>query len=238
MLKPGADGARRVAARRRLVADAGLRARPHRHVPQPRGARGAGHRRAGRGGGGAQGRDRREADAACATTETGAVGDQRGVRHRDALRRARTSRTRPTCSIGYNARLPRLVGRRHRRRRRARCSRTTPRRGAATTASIRGSCRACSSATGRSTTSDPALVDIAPTVLRLFGLEPPRTWTARPLGGTAHEPSRRASCCSRRRRRRSCCSAAPRCGSRHARPGRRVDRARLRRAGLRAHAAS
>ena len=52
---------RRMAARRGLVAHAGLRDRPHRHVPQPRRARGAGHRRAGRRGRGAEGRDHRQA---------------------------------------------------------------------------------------------------------------------------------------------------------------------------------
>ena len=57
MLKPGTDGRSRVAARRGLVRDARLRARPDGHVPQPEGPRSARHCRARRRGGSAQGGD-------------------------------------------------------------------------------------------------------------------------------------------------------------------------------------
>ena len=50
----------------------------------------------------------------------------------------------------------------------------------------RGWCRACSSATAGSTTADdPSLIDIAPTALQLFGLEPPPHMDGRPLGGAS-----------------------------------------------------
>ena len=57
-------------------------------------------------------------------------------------------------------------------------------RGAATTASTRGWCRACSSATGA--IDRPTIrrsIDIAPTALRLFGIEPPAHMDGRPLDG-------------------------------------------------------
>ena len=43
------------------------------------------------------------------------------------------------------------------------------------------SCQACCSAAARSTHDDPALIDIAPTALRLFGVEPPAYMEGTPL---------------------------------------------------------
>ena len=57
-------GRRRVSARRRLEPHARLRGRPRRHVPESARARGAGHRRAGRGGGRLKQGDRRQARTA------------------------------------------------------------------------------------------------------------------------------------------------------------------------------
>ncbi|MCK7480626.1 MAG: alkaline phosphatase family protein [Candidatus Moduliflexus flocculans] len=60
-------------------------------------------------------------------------------------------------------------------------SRTTPRPGAATTASTRPSSPGSSSRTSGSRTDDPSIMDIAPTVLELFGLVPPAHMDGRGL---------------------------------------------------------
>ncbi len=111
--------------------------------------------------------------------EKDAIGIRRGVRHPPALPgplprrgpgpadRATTTATGPpgTALPGWW---------------RGRSSRTTPRPGAGTTRWTRDWCPACSSAITPSTPTIPALIDIAPTILRLFGVNVPRpTWTDR-----------------------------------------------------------
>ena len=149
---------------------------------------------------------------------------------------ARTSRTRP---ISSSATTPAIAPRGTARRAscRVRCSRTTSSRGAATTASTRGWCPACSSAIARSTRQEPALIDIAPTALRLFGIEPPAHMDGRAAGGSHDDaPRRDRSLCgtvvvlalaSSRAR------VAMRARARRARRRSQSDRARLRRPRLR-----
>ena len=74
---------------------------------------------------------------------------------------------------------------------RARCSKTTRGRGAVTTASTHGwSAPGVFFCNRRMTTEDPALIDIAPTALRLFGIEPPAYMDGRPLAGACHDRGR------------------------------------------------
>ena len=104
----------------------------------------------------------------------------RGLRHDGALPGA-VLRERAGPRHRLQRRLSHVVGLRHRHGRPARCSRTTPRRGAATTASTRASCRASCSATARSTRRATCRSWTSrPTALRLFGLEPPPHMDGRP----------------------------------------------------------
>ena len=156
-LKPGADGSSRVAARRRLVADARLRARPDRACSSTsQGREAQGIVEPGRRGGGAQGGDHRQA--------------ARPARRRDGRRSASAKRSTPPRSttgpylenapdliIGYNAGYRTswdcatgVVSRSGLRGQHSS-------RGAAITASIRGWCPACSSATAPIARRRPAL---------------------------------------------------------------------------------
>ena len=224
VLKDGADGSSRMAARRGLVGDAGLLPRPDRHVPEPARARSAGHRRRRAPRRCAEGRDRRQAATGCATSEQDDVGISE-VFDTATLYAGPYLENAPDLLIGYNAGYrtswdcatgvvggPGLRGQRQGR-------------GAATTASIRGWCRACSSATAASTPSEPALIDIAPTALRLFGIEPPPYMDGRPLAWWRGMNPRSARM-TRRAGRRRCVvdrvAATLACSGRHARLGRRV----------------
>ena len=159
--------------------DQRLRARPDRDVPQPQGARGPGDRQAGRGGGAGSKAEIMAALQGLRDTEGGDVAINEAVRHREALPRARTSRTRPTSSSA-STRATARPGTAPPASSPGPSSRTTSRRGAATTASTRGWCPACSSASRKIDRADPSLVDIAPTVLRLFGLDPPAHMDGQP----------------------------------------------------------
>ena len=112
---PGAEGGRRrprrVAARRRLVADPRLRARPHRASSSTsRGARRrASSRRATRRQR-AQGRARSPSSAACATRRRGEVGDQRGRSTPPSSTTARTCENAPDLARRLQRRLPHRRG--------------------------------------------------------------------------------------------------------------------------------
>ena len=124
-----------------------------------------------------------QADAVCRDAETDAIGIREAFDTARALRRALPrKRARPPHRL--QRRLSRLLGLRDRRRRRARCSRTTSSRGAATTASIRGWCPACSSAIGGSTTDRPvAHRHCADGACGCSGSQPPPHMDGRPMVG-------------------------------------------------------
>ena len=179
-LKPGSDAARRVASRRGLVCHAGLLGRPHGHVSQPRGPGSARHRRAGRGGRRAEGRDHREAHG-LRDAEKNAVAIREAFDTAHALRRP-VRRERAGSADRLQRRLPRVVGRRHGNRRRARVRRQH--QGVERRSLHRSAPGARRFFCNRSIkTSEPALIDIAPTALRLFGIEPPAYMDGRPLAG-------------------------------------------------------
>ena len=169
----------RVAARRGLDEDARLRPWPHGDVPEPRGTRGRRHREARRRGRRVESRDHRPAERP----------GRSGHRRRSASPRCSTprvstrGRTSPTRRTSSSATTPAIAtrGTRPRASSRGPCFRTTSKPGAATTASIRASCRASCSAAAPIDEADPALIDIAPTALRLFGIEPPAYMEGKPL---------------------------------------------------------
>jgi hypothetical protein len=154
---PGAQGRNRrqerVACRRRLDTDARVRARSHRHVREPGGARGRRNREAGI-------RSRRIEGRIIARLrglidpDTGEVGITE-VFDTATLYSGPYLANAPDFIVGYNSGVPHLVGLGNRRRCGCRLSGQPESRGAAITRSIRGSFRACSSPTARSMRAIP-----------------------------------------------------------------------------------
>ena len=96
------------------------------------------------------------------------AGGEGGLRHPPDPRRAvRRHGARDPGRLPQG--LPPLVGLRDRARSRRRSSATTPSPGPATTASIRASCPGVFWCNRKINTDEPALLDMAPTVLDLFG---------------------------------------------------------------------
>ena len=182
---------RGVSGRRRLVADAGVRHRPDRHLPQPRRAS---TRRA------SSSRARRPTRCARRSPQklddAGRSADRRRAPSSACTQAAKVYRgpykdQAPDLIVGYAARLPRVVGDGHRpddrsglprqhqglERRPLRRSVGRPRRAVLQPR--------------RSRPSNPRLLDIGPTVLRLFGVPVPDHMDGKPLTigrRAAHEP--------------------------------------------------
>ena len=152
------------------------------HVPQPARPRAGGHRRARRRGGGAEGGDHRRSCSGLRDAERRRGRRARGVRHGGALQRpVPRERARPASSATTPATAPRGTGA----------------TGVVAGPVFEDNTKAWSgdhcidprlvpgvffcnrTVDGR---GDPALVDIAPTALQLFGIEPPAYMDGRPLG--------------------------------------------------------